>query len=81
MLANNGVSMKSGLEDRNNNWKPISSMRTIEVSMKSGLEDRNNPNWEHCRPTNQRVSMKSGLEDRNNRAEALRTAALTGTSQ
>ena len=37
------VSMKSGLEDRND---PVSIRRpggSTSVSMKSGLEDRNNP--------------------------------------
>ena len=38
-----GVSMKSGLEDRNNLRPYPRSLTLIEgVSMKSGLEDRNN---------------------------------------
>ena len=37
------VSMKSGLEDRNNRRRTvIMCTRTSVVSMKSGLEDRNN---------------------------------------
>ena len=61
------VSMKSGLEGRNN---PSSGRaRTLQqlVSMKSGLEGRNNPGVipERSRPHSV-VSMKSGLEGRNN---------------
>ena len=64
------VSMKSGLEDRNNRLG--CGVRIIEhdrrVSMKSGLEDRNN--WAGGMSSNGRrlVSMKSGLEGRNNSA-------------
>ena len=36
------VSMKSGLEDRNNDGVNAINARLLEVSMKSGLEDRNN---------------------------------------
>ena len=38
------VSMKSGLEDRNNLWGiiPATTAGWLWVSMKSGLEDRNN---------------------------------------
>ena len=39
-----GVSMKSGLEDRNNIREFFNNIDEFyEVSMKSGLEDRNNP--------------------------------------
>ena len=38
-----GVSMKSGLEDRNNARDSYGVELSEEVSMKSGLEDRNNP--------------------------------------
>ena len=59
------VSMKSGLEDRNNVHDLRMGKGYTEVSMKSGLEDRNN----NARHINLRwiifVSMKSGLEDRN----------------
>ena len=37
------VSMKSGLEDRNNPAFRPPSGASSRVSMKSGLEDRNNP--------------------------------------
>ena len=37
------VSMKSGLEDRNNRMRVTRVITCPEVSMKSGLEDRNNP--------------------------------------
>ena len=36
------VSMKSGLEDRNNHYRVFHIGDLTEVSMKSGLEDRNN---------------------------------------
>ena len=36
------VSMKSGLEDRNNSQSQRSRAKALLVSMKSGLEDRNN---------------------------------------
>ena len=60
------VSIKSGLEGRNNapsrqNWK-ISG----RVSMKSGLEGRNNLDESHRVKSCSSVSMKSGLEGRNN---------------
>ena len=61
------VSMKSGLEDRNN----VTHARHHRnghhlVSMKSGLEGRNNiPLW-RCLDHDHGVSMKSGLEGRNN---------------
>ena len=38
------VSMKSGLEDRNNDALGVAVRAGVDpVSMKSGLEDRNNP--------------------------------------
>ena len=63
-----GVSMKSGLEGRNNGvveW--VMSKGNEDVSMKSGLEGRNNHRGSAstgCVP--RPVSMKSGLEGRNN---------------
>ena len=36
------VSMKSGLEDRNNEAEEAEAEEAEAVSMKSGLEDRNN---------------------------------------
>ena len=36
------VSMKSGLEDRNNRGSLSAVPKDTQVSMKSGLEDRNN---------------------------------------
>ena len=61
------VSMKSGLEDRNNPPPDDGDNSGSIVSMKSGLEDRNNRVWPDagCRGAVW-VSMKSGLEDRNN---------------
>ena len=60
------VSMKSGLEGRNNPPRHGGRTLTHPVSMKSGLEGRNNCG--HFRITNapSAVSMKSGLEGRNN---------------
>ena len=62
------VSMKSGLEDRNNLHDELVDVFTFfVVSMKSGLEDRNNPEIALVRGgVMWLVSMKSGLEDRNN---------------
>ena len=40
--AATAVSMKSGLEDRNNEYVPAPMTVLEKVSMKSGLEDRNN---------------------------------------
>ena len=61
-----GVSMKSGLEGRNNKAALFFIMINNFVSMKSGLEGRNNPK-RRCPPANPAtVSMKSGLEGRNN---------------
>ena len=61
------VSMKSGLEGRNNTCKDINPPFPLAVSMKSGLEGRNNllraELTAHAAMT---VSMKSGLEGRNN---------------
>ena len=48
------VSMKSGLEDRNNLVFVIHTERGYLVSMKSGLEDRNNLTeriWESNSPS------------------------------
>ena len=60
------VSMKSGLEDRNNALRPADALHDLMVSMKSGLEDRNNDAGSVGAADGSRVSMKSGLEDRNN---------------
>ena len=60
------VSMKSGLEDRNNHRHEGQQPRGRTVSMKSGLEDRNNYRRENSPEPPELVSMKSGLEDRNN---------------
>ena len=61
------VSMKSGLEGRNNHRFHRHDVGRSRVSMKSGLEGRNNlpvdgPGRLPLHP----VSMKSGLEGRNN---------------
>ena len=60
------VSMKSGLEDRNNARAVETVRRGSGVSMKSGLEDRNNSGTPKSPVSRGSVSMKSGLEDRNN---------------
>ena len=75
---NSRVSMKSGLEDRNNLFDSHShGARPDSVSMKSGLEDRNNPlNPAPSATAKRYVSMKSGLEDRNNRRHASKPALV-----
>ena len=65
------VSMKSGLEGRNNPPTDASQgTRKQFVSMKSGLEGRNNDPDQPGHRLAGSVSMKSGLEGRNNRATA-----------
>ena len=66
----NDVSMKSGLEGRNNlvGWAEDHGYYP-EVSMKSGLEGRNNVEEATCNGHLSPVSMKSGLEGRNNSDE------------
>ena len=61
------VSMKSGLEGRNNIADDSEHVRRCWVSMKSGLEGRNNafPRTKQGDAPGG-VSMKSGLEGRNN---------------
>ena len=69
------VSMKSGLEDRNNkNSFVMLGNGKFVVSMKSGLEDRNNRAGRAGRHQPVQVSMKSGLEDRNNDCVAARAS-------
>ena len=64
--------MKSGLEDRNNQYiAGTSGQWGDNVSMKSGLEDRNNEEEGTDLSEEEVVSMKSGLEDRNNSAAGL----------
>ena len=60
------VSMKSGLEGRNNPALQRPMGQRIQVSMKSGLEGRNNRLDQGCQAERRDVSMKSGLEGRNN---------------
>ena len=61
------VSMKSGLEGRNNLPSPVAGGRRMtSVSMKSGLEGRNNGRKFIYLRRYKNVSMKSGLEGRNN---------------
>ena len=63
------VSMKSGLEGRNNGViRLIEGEEQVKVSMKSGLEGRNNlhPLPDSAATSFRKVSMKSGLEGRNN---------------
>ena len=61
-----GVSMESGLEDRNNLRPAIPHRPRGHVSMESGLEDRNNILHPWMPGSACTVSMESGLEDRNN---------------
>ena len=49
--ADRDVSMKSGLEDRNNVTAIYFSIHNGKVSMKSGLEGRNNASLRHGRPS------------------------------
>ena len=63
------VSMKSGLEGRNNFMARLDYVEELLVSMKSGLEGRNNLAWRVEQNPDHDVSMKSGLEGRNNRVE------------
>ena len=66
------VSMKSGLEGRNNEaMGRVCSAGIGEVSMKSGLEGRNNPVLTVVVVLSVVVSMKSGLEGRNNRISMI----------
>ena len=61
------VSMKSGLEGRNNDRTLGTRRRRYMVSMKSGLEGRNNAvDGVGVSDAVDAVSMKSGLEGRNN---------------
>ena len=61
------VSMKSGLEGRNNGNRWIPVVNSLIVSMKSGLEGRNNNiDFSNTAAEVIAVSMKSGLEGRNN---------------
>ena len=72
------VSMKSGLEGRNNAENQSRTALTNSVSMKSGLEGRNNSVscW-GVSPQDDYVSMKSGLEGRNNdRASSAASMSL-----
>ena len=66
MMEKAVVSMKSGLEGRNNHHEPPGEARVSRVSMKSGLEGRNNPDLHLRGHDAASVSMKSGLEGRNN---------------
>ena len=69
------VSMKSGLEGRNNRPVLVKNVAADEVSMKSGLEGRNNAEHVYGVGVGVDVSMKSGLKGRNNGSP--RKAALT----
>ena len=74
------VSMKSGLEGRNNPFSGRGYVTYSGVSMKSGLEGRNNCRSRTCRDRAPSVSMKSGLEGRNNVAfRGLGTSSLAGS--
>ena len=75
------VSMKSGLEDRNNADNIAYLVTTRYVSMKSGLEDRNNYELTEALLPFLIVSMKSGLEDRNNPPETMERRDLERLSQ
>ena len=75
------VSMKSGLEGRNNRKHPVMIYTPTAVSMKSGLEGRNNNGHHAARAARQLVSMKSGLEGRNNAARVRSATASLPWSQ
>ena len=63
------VSMKSGLDGRNNGSDPHRIGHQRHVSMKTGLDGRNNrPSTKVQLRSVFTVSMKSGLDGRNNRA-------------
>ena len=64
------VSMKSGLEGRNNAAPAGNTTNPRQVSMKSGLEGRNNHFYGSFSQFMTWVSMKSGLEGRNNQDPA-----------
>ena len=75
------VSMKSGLEGRNNGVPHIKPVIPQYVSMKSGLEGRNNgQDASFYYPGVLGVSMKSGLEGRNNAAVGSSTGGFRGVS-
>ena len=65
------VSMKSGLEGRNNLHDGERDCVLEYVSMKSGLEGRNNRSGWPGGVAPKHVSMKSGLEGRNNRGPSI----------
>ena len=79
MSPQNKVSMKSGLEGRNNQLRggPTPS-KDRSVSMKSGLEGRNNAGVFAPAKAAELVSMKSGLEGRNNAARDPRVRNPAG---
>ena len=66
----NMVSMKSGLDGRNNALNErLGKVYKDIVSMKSGLDGRNNPSEVRIHEVSIHVSMKSGLDGRNNRLD------------
>ena len=76
------VSMKSGLEGRNNGKHACCPPQgKSSVSMKSGLEGRNNDENGRIVKPRKRVSMKSGLEGRNNQVVPQRLELRPYTSQ
>ena len=79
--ADEVVSMKSGLEDRNNNAVEHHPDRDRIVSMKSGLEDRNNGTYAALGWRHVLVSMKSGLEDRNNNIKTVNHLFTRGLNE
>ena len=74
------VSMKSGLEGRNNEIRQQELNIPNAVSMKSGLEGRNNPGIYRNVKVFDVVSMKSGLEGRNNTSPQKAALARNFTS-
>ena len=71
------VSMKSGLEGRNNRARGGEQAGHQRVSMKSGLEGRNNYPLPRRWALLGKVSMKSGLEGRNNLSTGPRGVAAS----
>ena len=75
------VSMKSGLEGRNNQKGTNMTTWQQDVSMKSGLEGRNNDICNVPWDAEYNVSMKSGLEGRNNKKQRPKKQAPKLVSQ
>ena len=86
-MPGRAVSMKSGLEGRNNSIRRrrLVAETLPDVSMKSGLEGRNNPSRKvsvsSSSPNLPDVSMKSGLEGRNNSMARENSSRVIGLNE